>query len=127
MTEQEAAVKITGELPGGAKIGATFRDRFDAQTVLLLLIVLGVGLLLYMVNAQENDRERRYTPLGAALAQIISEAQKANKEHAQLLTNQANIINESRIQTYVLTLEPEQRKRLNLAMPDELRARSNPR
>lgn len=127
MPKEESAVIVDASAPGGFKGSISFRDSLNAEHVLHLLLVMGIFAILYLIFVDSADRERRYGAMAAALAQVVVEVQKSNLAHDKLLANMASINTEARVQTYVITLEPEQRKKLNLAMPDELRQRLNMR
>lgn len=117
-----AALEVEGSV-GGIKGIARFRDSLSADISLHLILIIMMGVLIYLVVGQENDRERRYTSTNQALLQLLADSKRASEERAALLRIQTSIINEAKIQTYVLTRTEVQRQALQLTEPEELRQR----
>jgi hypothetical protein len=123
---ENAALEVEGSV-GSVKGAARFRDTLSVDVALHLVIITMLGILIYLVVLQENDRERRYTATNLSMMQTLEEIKKAAIDHSVLLRNQVAIIGEIEGIPYVLTLTEPERKALKLQMPDSLRKKMNAR
>ncbi len=101
----------------GKVTGLTAHDFF------LFVIVLMLGVLIFMVQKSDSDRERRYADLQQQLSAIAASDKTTISNQMVILRAVADVAEEQKATTYVLTLNQKQREALKLQEPKSIRDR----
>jgi hypothetical protein len=118
MGEDKAAL----ELHAPAGFWAKFTG-ITSSEVMHFVIVMMLGALIWMINKSDHDRELRYADLKTQMSQMALSDKESRERQEAMLKGLQNITLEQQATTYVLTLTPEERNKLRLAVPEKLRDR----
>ena len=118
--------KATIELHGPAGFWGKLSG-LTGEHILHAVIIVQLVALLFMVQASDNDRDKRYVGLQGQVHELLKQGRQTQENQTVIIRALANTNDEQRSITYVLTLSESERKALKLVMPDALRARTNNR
>lgn len=118
--------KATLELHGPAGFWGKLSG-LTGEHILHAVIIVQLVALLFMVQASDNDRDKRYVGLQQQVHELLKQGRVTQDNQSVIIKALANTNDEQRSITYVLTLSESERKALKLVMPDALRARTNNR
>ncbi len=118
MTDERAEFELHG--PAG------FWGRFSGvkpEHLIGLVVVAMLGVLIWSTQKSDHDRDKRYLLLQQQILQLLQDNVDIKRKQDTILKSASDQASELRVVTYVLSRNEEERKKLNLEMPDILRER----
>ena len=118
--------KATLELHGPAGFWGKLSG-LTGEHILHVVIIALLAVLLFLVQASDNDRDKRYISLQGQINEMIKQGRVVQENQNTIMKVLSSTNEEQRATTYVLTLSENERKSLRLVMPETLRQRTNNR